>query len=369
MRVCVDAQASTERGGIGRYVRCLVDALARLDDGDEFVPFRFDFRFRDSPFADGVHERVCRWAPGRAVQYAWRTWQTPAFDRFAPRADLYHFPNYLRPPLRRGRSVVTVHDAAYARVPETLEERNLRNLVAHLGESLRRADAIIADSEFTAGEYRGLFPELADRVHAVPLGLPDDLARPDDDAIRGTRARLGLERPYLLTVGTIEPRKNHDLLVSAFERSRHRDLDLVVAGPDGWKCAPILERLRASSRASAVRRIPYVAERDLPALYAGAELFAFPSLYEGFGFPPLEAMRCGTPVVAAARGSLPEVLGDAAHFPDETADGWASAMDDLLDDAEARAELVRRGGKRSRAFTWGETARRTRAVYGTVLET
>ena len=171
------------------------------------------------------------------------------------------------------------------------------------------------------------------------------------------RRRLGLERPYLLMVGTIEPRKNIPFLVEIVERMKGFDGDLVLAGTLGWKFEPILERMQRSPIAARIRRLDYVEEDLLPSLYAGAELFVFPSLYEGFGFTPLEAMACGTPVLAAPAGSLPEVLGEAAELvPGYDAAEWAERANHLLTDARRRRELKELGFRQARRFTWPETA-------------
>jgi glycosyltransferase involved in cell wall biosynthesis len=364
--VHVDIQpAIAQRAGVGRYTRSLVEHLGAFAGADALRLFYFDFRRRALPFAPaGALVRTVRWLPGRAAQGAWRLLAWPPYDRIAGRADLYHFPNFIRPPLSRGRSVVTIHDVSFLRFPGAAERRNLAYLRARIGDTVRRADAILADSEFVRAEIVELLRAPAAKVHAVPLGLPAGMAAPPPDAVAAVRARLGLGRPYLLHVGTFEPRKNLEFLAGVYERLGGFDGDLVLAGMRGWNCEPIFARLAASPRAARIRILDYVAEGDLPALYAGAEALVFPSLYEGFGFPPLEAMACGTPVVCSAGGSLPEVVGDAAEVVrGYDADEWAARVEALLGDAARRAERVARGRARAARFTWEETARRTWAVY------
>jgi glycosyltransferase involved in cell wall biosynthesis len=178
------------------------------------------------------------------------------------------------------------------------------------------------------------------------------------------RKTLGLERPYLLAVGTIEPRKNLSFLVDVFEALNVEDLDLVIAGKPGWKCEPIFKRLEDSCRADRIRYVNHVPDAGLPALYAGAELMVVPSLYEGFGFPPLEAMACGTPVLSSAGGSLPEVLGAAALVvPGFERDCWKEAIERLLGDSGLRDRLIRAGLERAARFRWETTARKTWELY------
>jgi glycosyltransferase involved in cell wall biosynthesis len=222
----------------------------------------------------------------------------------------------------------------------------------------------VTDSQYVARELEERFRVPASRLHPIPLGIGAHLRRPAADAVAAARAALKLERPYLLFVGTLEPRKNLPFLVEVFERLEGFDGELVLAGRRGWKDGPILERIRASRLAARIRRLEAVDDALLPALYAGAELFVLPSLYEGFGFTPLEAMACGTPVLAAAAGSLPEVLGDGARLlADYDAHRWAEEIRGLLRDGAQRAALRERGVRQAAKFTWAETARQTWALY------
>mgnify|MGYP003587075673 CR=1 FL=1 len=365
MKVCVDIQAAVaQRAGVGRYTKALVEHLGPLAGNDELSLFYFDFKGRGDPFpAPNATRKALRWCPGMLVQQAWKRLGWPPFDWFAGRADVYHFPNFIIPPLARGKAVVTIHDLAFKRFPETTEQRNLDYLTSQIGKTVARADAIIAVSNFGAREIQELLGVSASRVVAIPSGMARGWAAPPAHSVAATRRELGIDRPYLLTVGTLEPRKNIAFLVEVFEGMKF-DGDLVIAGGLGWKYEPILERIRRSPRAPRIRHLRYVEEQRLAALYAGAELFVFPSLYEGFGFTPLEAMACGVPVLAAAAGSLPEVLGEAAELAAgyDAAD-WAARADRLLTDTTRRAELKERGFRQARGFSWDETARKTWQVY------
>ncbi len=372
MRVCLDIQAAiAQRAGVGRYVACLASHLARQrPPEDELRLFCFDFRGRaafDVP--PGTSLLRLRWLPGRVAQKSWAWLRWPPFDRLAGRADVYHFPNFICPPLRRGRSVVTIHDLSFILHPHTTEERNLRYLRAHIDDTVARADAILADSKTIADEIRAQWPQAAAKVAAVPLAAPEGFERPSGDAIRRVRQTHGLTRPYLLSVGTLEPRKNYAFLVEVFERLGAFDGELVIAGRPGWKWADTAARIAASPRARQIRVIAPADDAELCALYAGAELFVCASIYEGFGFPPLEAMACGTAVVVSEGGSLPEVCGDGARvIRGFDADVWAAEIARLLGDAAGRAALVERGRANLARFSWAVTARRTWAVYRAVAE-
>jgi glycosyltransferase involved in cell wall biosynthesis len=369
MQICLDVQAAiAQRAGVGRYTQRLVEHLDALDHPHDLRLFFFDFKRNGWPFPlRRASVRPVRWCPGRLAQKSWQTLGAPAFDRFSGPADLFHFPNFILPPLRRGRAVVTVHDLSFLRHPEFAEARNEAFLRHRIRDTAARADCILTDSQFSADEIRELLAVPADRVAAVHLGVSPDFQRPPPaDVARHTRA-FGLERPYLLTVGTIEPRKNLIHLVDTFERLNHYDGDLVLAGRLGWKYESILERIRRSPRANRIRLLHEVDDAALPALYAGADAFLIASHYEGFGFPPLEAMACGTPVISSTGGSLAEVLGDGAILLDSfDFDRWTHAIQHLLASSDDRRALVARGHARVARYTWPETARRTLAVYEAV---
>lgn len=369
MRVCIDIQSAiSQRAGVGRYTRLLVERLASLvAPPDELALFHFDFQRKGVPFpVPGASQRACRWIPGRFVQKAWKTVGWPAFDVFAGRADLFHFPNFIRPPLARGRSVVTIHDVAFLRMPETIEEKNYRHLTARIRETVDRADAIIAVSAFTRREIIELLGVPPAKVVAILSGIepPCEVTHPAS-RIPDPPPPLA-HRPFLFTVGTLEPRKNYPFLIDVFDRLDF-DGDLVIAGGHGWKYEPILERVARSPRRDRIRILSYVTDGDLERLYRTCALFVFPSRYEGFGFPPLEAMARGAPVVSAATGSLPEVLGDAAAMIEGfDPEAWAPTIGRLLADEAARRELAARGPAQAAKFTWDETARRTWELYHAV---
>ena len=362
MKVCIDVQSAvSQRAGVGRYVRSLAENMGEFSEDAELSLFFFDFLRKGLLFeASKAEIRAVRWCPGRVMQRAWRSLDWPPYNWFAGPADVYHFPNFVVPPLTSGRSVVTIHDVSFLRMPETTEERNLRYLRSRIADTVKRADAIITDSHFSASEIVELLGVDPGKVHAIYPGISDDFMVPENEEVEAARGTYGLDKPYLLTVGTVEPRKNLRFLMEVFEKMTGFDGHLVVVGAPGWKCEPILERMRSSSRASDIRYLKYVPEDKLRGLYGGAELFVFPSLYEGFGFPPLEAMACGTQVVSSTGGSLREVLdGGALLIEEGDSAEWASRVSGALDDSPS----ADKGREHAAKYTWREAARKTWAVY------
>lgn len=365
----MDIQAAVgQRAGVGRYTHRLVEHLARQAGDDRLALFYFDFRRRGTGFeVPGAEERAVRWLPGAVATKLWARADWPPFDALAGPADVYHFPNFAIPPVRTGRKVVTIHDVSFVRHPEFTEEKNLAYLTATIPRTLARADAIVTDSRFSAAEITDLLKVDPGRVHAVPLGISPAFRPASPAQVEEARRRLGIGRPYLLTVSTLEPRKNIPFLVEAFERLTAFDGCLVIAGPHGWKHEPILDRIARSPRRDSILNVRFVPDALLPALYTGAELFLFPSHYEGFGFPPLEAMACHTPVISSAGGSLAEVLGDGALIPPAwDADLWAAFATRLLERSAERRALIERGVRTAARYTWDRTAAETWAVYRTL---
>lgn len=367
MKVCVDIQSAvTQRAGVGRYTRTLVHHLGAAAGANRLELFYFDFKRRGAAFdAPGATHRAVRWCPGAAAQACWKYAGWPPFECFAGKADLYHFPNFILPPLREARAVVTIHDASFIRFPEFAEKKNLAYLSARIRDTVHRARAVLTISRFSASEICNLLDVEPERVFSVYPGISPEFRRPGEERIRNDLAALGIANaPYLLTVGTLEPRKNIPLAIETFERMPWFHGQLVIAGMKGWKCEPILDRMRNSPRAASIRHLDHVCDDRLPSLYAGAALFLFPSFYEGFGFPPLESMACGTPVLSSSGGSLPEVLGRGAAVLDSMDPGrWAAEAERIITDPVVRNALLQQGRNQAASYNWAETARQTWDVY------
>ena len=368
--VCIDlTSAALRRAGLGRYQSSLARAL--LDIGVPLTAFVHDVRASQlrPPLSElRTHQygrSLRRWRLRAAMSYV-----GAPLDRTFPGVRLFHATDHLLPKLRRARSVFTLHDTAYVHHPEHYLPRNRIYLQRMVPRFLEHADRVIVVSEHARREAVGIYDLDPGRVDVIPEGV-DERFRPDPDptAVDAVRRRYGLPERSILYVGTIQPRKNLTTLLDAFARVRehHPDLALVVAGEKGWLFRSFFDRLRALGLGSSVVVTGHVPDEDLPALFGSAVVFAYPSLFEGFGLPPLEAMACGLPVVCSDATSLPEVVGDAGILvPPLDVDAWVAALDRLLEDPAAREDLRARGLERARRFTWDEAARRTLDVYRAV---
>lgn len=339
--------------GSGEYSRRLFEALGELGTEFNFTPVRLGPPER--PRLKGNLGKV--WFE---QVHLWRLARKAA-------VDLVHVP-YLGPPWFKLRPlVVTVHDLLMLALPDYRGSLAFRLYIWAARRALARADRVIADSGWTRNDILRFTAVPADRVDVVPLGVdPDFGADLTPERVGAVRRRYGLDRPYILYLGGFDRRKQVDRLVRLF-REVPEPWVLAVGGrlPRPGPIFPdIPEAVREAGVEGRVRFLGPIPEADRPALYAGAELFVYPSVYEGFGLPPLEAMACGTPVVCSNRTSLPEVVGEAALLIDpEDDESLLGGILKLLRDADLRAELRARGLERARQFTWRRTAEATCWVY------
>jgi glycosyltransferase involved in cell wall biosynthesis len=274
-----------------------------------------------------------------------------------------HGVHYELPLAARLPQVVTVHDLTMFTHPEWHEPSKVAYFRRALVRSLARASRVLCVSATTARDLGEMLSVDPARVVVTPLGT--DLARAPEAAVAAVRRRLGLERPYLLGLGTVEPRKDLPTLVAAFAKlAADVPHDLVLAGLAGWGSGALERAVAASGVAGRIRLAGYVDEADKAALFSGADVFVYPSRYEGFGLPVPEAMACGTPVVTTTGGALPEVAGDGAVLvePGDQA-ALAAAVRGLIADEAARAGLVRRGLARAAEHTWERCAELTAGAY------
>ncbi|HEY7062490.1 MAG TPA: glycosyltransferase family 1 protein [Chloroflexota bacterium] len=370
MRVCLDASPAAQgRGGIGRYAARLAEALAALPG----VELSLLYHGRPAARLTCPLDRL----PARRVRVASKPWRASLalayflrlpLDRVVGPSDVFHATDHVLPPLRRTPSVFTVHDLAFLVHPETHLWSNRAYLQTMMPRYVAAATMVIADSEATRQDVLSYYRAAPDKVRVVPLGVEPAFSPVPPDRVRAeVAARHGLDGPYLLFVGTLEPRKNLVGLLRAYAALLGRRADtpaLAIAGAAGWEYDETYRFVAREGLGAHVRFLGRVPDAALPALYGAATALAYPSLYEGFGLPPLEALACGTAVVCSNRSSLPEVVSDAALVVDPTDVGaLATALERLLDDEALRRDLRARGLARARQFTWERTAAETLRVF------
>jgi glycosyltransferase involved in cell wall biosynthesis len=342
VRIVVDVSPLSHlRTGVGNYVRGSLVGLAEASDGAQeivaFAPASRRGRREIQQAIDGlaVERRLPVFPAAHALRTLWSRSGIVALERFVGDVDVFHFSDWMYPPQRSGVRSTMVHDLVPLHFPEWVHERTERMHGAKYRHAARACDVVMVNSRFTGEDVVETLGVAPDKVHVAYPGV--------DAGFSSVGAKVDLGRPYALTVATLEPRKNLEALLEAHHLLGDRDLALAVAGAAGWGDQPSLG-------APGVIRLGFMPHDELPALYRGASVFVYPSLFEGFGMPVLEAMACGVPCVVSSHPSLDEACGDAAvrvdpRDPTAIARGIGQAL-------EQRDALVARGAEHARSFTW-----------------
>jgi len=380
MRIALDGiPLLTPKTGVGRYTYELASALTQLSQPVELVFFygtHWSNRLKATTVTntDGRRRSSLRSAVSKLVPVASKRWVRQKVSKLGfmwYRPDLFHATNYVASSFD-GPLVVTVHDLSFLRYPETHPPERLAWLSEGLPDTLHRAGRIIVDSRFIKNELISLLDVQEESITVVSLGVSHDYRPRDNEALALELKEFNLEsKGYILSVGTLEPRKNILSLLQAYELlsdSLKVRWPLVVVGIRGWKDQAISTRLEALANKGRIRALGYVSSDKLPVVYAGAALFVYPSIYEGFGLPPLEAMASGVPVIVSNRASLPEIVGNAGVLIDpEDIESLAETMESLLGDNGKREKMIKMGLQRAKNFTWKACADKTFEVYKDVL--
>ena len=365
MRIGIDARKLHDFG-IGTYIRNLLRQLARLDSQTEFVLLARPDDVADLS-ATGPNFRA---VAARAGNYSVAEQLTIPLALKREKVTLFHAPHYVLPPLVRCRSVVTIHDCIHLMFPNYLPTPfALRYARASIGLAARRASRVLTVSESSKRDILRFVDIPAERIDVIYNAYDERFGiEPLEEDVVRVRERFQLHDEFVLYAGNVKPHKNLERLIDAFQVVRQRGLDhlkLVLIGDEISKYASLRRAVHKYQLHNSVRFLGYLPEETLAIMYRLAGVFVFPSLYEGFGLPPLEAMASGTPVVTSNVSSLPEVAGNAAvlvdpYDPAAIADG----MYQVLTDATLRQELRRKGLARAREFSWEDSIRRVREIYG-----
>ena len=378
MNIAFDAVPliSDRMTGIGWCEAGQTTAMARLFPDNKYS-YNFFSRKDDhikleriAPFAgDSISTNLVHFS-GYIYRAASTFIPVPYSRFFGKNSDITHFFNYIVPPGVHGKTVVTVHDMVYKAFPETVRARTKYMLNSGLKSSMKRADMIVTDSEFSRSEILKYFPQHEKKLRVVPCGVDLNKFRPcsEPERIPAVKKSLDIEGEYFLYLGTIEPRKNLERLISAYhifsQRTGSDAPKLVLAGGKGWLYDSIFRKVTDLGLSDKVLFTKYVPSEDMNPLMCGALAFVFPSIYEGFGMPPLEAMACGVPVLASDAASLPEVTGDCAVICDAySEESIAEGLGKLWNDSELRSDLSIRGRDRAAEFSWDKSAEILYNVY------
>ncbi|HXC72914.1 MAG TPA: glycosyltransferase family 1 protein [Pyrinomonadaceae bacterium] len=372
MRIAIDAHAvGAKLGGNESYAVNLIEALAQIDSANHYTIYITTDEARERFHGRWPNFKVRATLPHTPLI---RIPLTLSAELRKNPVDVLHV-QFTAPPFCPCPVVVSIHDLSFEHLPETFKRRSRTQLRLTVRHSARRAARIISLSEHGRRDIIETYGITPERVSAIPLAAPSDFGPVQDyRELQRVRQTYGINGDYILSVGSIQPRKNLARLVQAYASLRgNKSVDklpkLVLVGKCGWLYDETLRALKETGVADTVVLTGYVPQEDLPALYSGALCFVYPSYFEGFGLPPLEAMKCGAPVIVGNKTSLPEVVGDAALTVDPfDVEAIASAMKSVIDNPALREDLSIKGQTRAQAFDWRETARKTLAIYQEVAQ-
>ena len=377
MKIGIDiSQIVYEGTGVSNYTRSLVEALVKASNNDEFVLFGSSLRIRRplKEFLKNLQAKNVKgkfsYLPPKLLEFLWNGVHLFPVEYFVGEIDVFHSSDWLEPPTKNAKKITTIHDLTVFKYPETFSPTGGHDIVKNQKRKLffakKECDLIICVSETTKQDAMEILG-IPERKLAVVYEAADPFYfRRKDEEIKRVKEKLRIEGDYLLCVGTREPRKNLDKVVMAFSEiaRNYPSLNLVIAGKYGWGNDSSKFKVQSSKLESRVKILGYVEKEDLPALYSGAQAFIYPSLYEGFGLPILEAMSCGCPVITSNIGSMKEISGEAALLIDPlSVDNIAGVISKLCRNQKLKKEMVLKGSKRAGEFSWDKTALQTLDLY------
>lgn len=378
MKIAFDSQILFERQktGIGRNSEAIISNYIQLDIDDIVLNY---FRVLEENKREEIIDHYlsnhkvsinkCKWFHSVLYNRLNRYLRLPYKLFFREEADVTQFFNYVLPPGVKGKTALYVYDMAYKVYPETIGEKTLRMLNENLAESCRRADRIITISEFSKQEIVKYLGIPSEKIAVVPCAVDHSVYNNiiDLDLLTVTKKKFNIDQDYILYLGTLEPRKNIERLIDAYAALHKRDIlipKLVIAGKNGWNYDNVYKKVNDYKINESVIFTGYIKAEEAVTLLKGALAFVFPSIYEGFGMPPLEAMACGVPIITSNVSSLPEVVQDAGYLIDPfSAEDLSEAMFEIINNSEKRGQLIEKGLKRAKEFTWKGSAELLRSVY------
>lgn len=370
MKIAVDLRSlqNSSISGVENYILNLLEHLIPADSKNSFTLFTNSYKRYDISHLKFINTTtVTGRIPNRVLSLSLKMFNYPKFERSFGDFDCLFLPNFNQFAIGpRTKLIITVHDLSPIVAPEFYDSRRrLWHIFVNIKKSLLRADHILAVSEFTKKELIRIYRLPENKITVTHLGVQANLFHPNlsTDKLREVRNIYGLPGSFYLFIATLEPRKNIPTLIKAFQRLS-TDVNLVIAGRQGWKYKTILDLINQSPKRHRIKYIGYIEEEHKPYLLKLAKALVWPSFYEGFGLPPLEAMAVGTPVITSQVTSLPETVGSAAIMVDPySVTDLAAAMKLVLEDSNLRAQLISRGYSQARKFSWQTTSEKTLSVF------
>jgi glycosyltransferase involved in cell wall biosynthesis len=355
------------QAGIAHYTYNIFNNLVELDKSNSYEVFGLNFFGRSADFKNnfpkGTKFNLIRYIPGKIWNVTNRRLKMPALEvLMGKRADIYIFTQFrMYPTVSAKKRAVVIYDIAFEHTPQYIEKKNLQFLKRRTPEAANKADLVITISEYTKNDIVKKYGIDGSKIVVAHCAV-DTTKFMRTQLTEAVRKKYKLPKNYLLYLGTIEPRKNIARLVRAYSKLPINLKDkypLVLAGGGGWNDSEIKDSIENARNSSNIIQTGYIDEKDIPALYSGAELFLYPSHFEGFGMQILEAMACGTPVLTANNSSLPEVGGDAAYYVDEKSEqSIIDGIQKLLDNPKLRMDMIKRGRQQIKKFSWKESAQK-----------
>lgn len=359
--------------GVEYYVLNLAENLILIDKDNEyifFICFSIGSKMDSRPFLESRNskKKIIRLPINSLLCLSWAYFSAPPIDWIIGEVDLFHSPYSIAPPLKKGNLIYTVHDLVNLKYPELHTIKSAPVYLKRLSLSVQEAKRIIAVSENTKNDLMEFTKVPEEKIRVIPEAPRKEFRRIEDtELIKKIKEKYNLNQKYILSVCTLEPRKNLKNLIRSYSQLKDdmkKEYSLVIVGKKGWLYNEIFEEIENLKLHDRVKIIGYVPENHVPVLMNGAEVFVYPSIYEGFGLPPLEAMACGIPVISSNSSSLPEVIGDAGIlFNPYDTDELTEKLSCLLSSEALKKEMSIKGEQRARIFSWEKTARETLKVY------
>ncbi len=377
MRIGIDVRPMVSEGtGVGSYALNLIKNIASLDSNNNYTLFSNSFKDRIS--LESLHlplnfKLKDYWVPNRILRGLWNYISYPPIESFVGDVDIFHSPHSIPIPVRKAKLIVTIHDLYFLKYPDMVGRDVIEDHRRLSTNYLIKVRKIITVSDNSKKDIIELFDVNPEKITVIYEGV-DDIFRVvnEDTSLENVRKKYRLPHEFILFIGTISPRKNPGGLIESISILRKRglkDISLIMIGPEGFKAGEVLRLIYERNIEDSVRHIGYVPYEDMPYIYNMASLLVYPSLYEGFGLPPLEAMACGVPVIASNISSIPEILGDAALLVDPYNPGEiADYIEKILNDESLRSSHIEKGLKKAASYSWEDTAKKVLKVYEEIKE-